>query len=74
MVEIDYKGHAIAGLAESWESTPDAVIWTFKLRKDVEFHNGKTMDAEDVIYSLNLHRGKDSKSGAAGWGRATLSN
>jgi peptide/nickel transport system substrate-binding protein len=65
LVEIDYKGHAIAELAESWESTPDAVTWTFKLRKDVEFHNGKTMDAEDVIYSLNLHRGKDSKSGAA---------
>ncbi|MGW8195314.1 MAG: ABC transporter substrate-binding protein, partial [Desulforhopalus sp.] len=30
----------------------------------VEFHNGKTMDADDVIYSLNHHRGKDTKSAA----------
>ncbi len=30
--------------------------------KGVEFHNGKTMDAEDVIFSLNRHRDKDSKS------------
>jgi len=65
LVEIDYKSRAIACLAESWESTPDGLTWAFKLRQSVEFHNGKTMDAEDVIYSINLHRGKDSTSGAA---------
>jgi peptide/nickel transport system substrate-binding protein len=32
----------------------------------VEFHNGKTLEAEDVIYSINHHRGKDSKSAAKG--------
>ncbi len=66
LIEIDYKGNPIPELAESWESTPDAAKWTFKLRKGVEFHNGKTMDAEDVIYSFNHHRGKDSKSAAKG--------
>ena len=65
LVEIDYKSNAIPELAESWECTPDAAKWIFKLRKDVEFHNGKTMDAEDVVYSFNLHRGEGSKSGAA---------
>jgi peptide/nickel transport system substrate-binding protein len=49
-------------LAESWESTPDAKQWTFKLRKQVEFQNGKTLTAADVIASINHHRGKDSKS------------
>lgn len=64
LVEIDADNRAVPELAESWEATPDAKKWVFKLRKGVEFHNGKTMDAEDVIYSINHHRGKDSKSAA----------
>ncbi len=66
LVEIDAKGEPIPELAESWESTPNAAKWTFKIRKGVEFHNGKTLDAEDVIFSINHHRGKDSKSAAKG--------
>ena len=49
-------------LAESWEGTNGATQWTFKLRKGVEFHNGKTLDAQDVVASINYHRGDDSKS------------
>ncbi len=66
LVEVNYKGEPIPELAESFESTPDAAQWTFKLRKDVEFHNGKSFDADDVIFSINHHRGKDSKSAAKG--------
>jgi len=64
LVEIDHKSQAVPELAESWDSTPDAKIWTFKLRKGVEFHNGKTMEADDVIHSINHHRGEKSKSAA----------
>ena len=46
LVEVDYKGNPIPELAESWESSPDAVKWVFKLRKGVEFHNGKTLNAD----------------------------
>jgi len=66
LVEVNNKGEAVPELAESWEASPDAVKWTFKLRKDVEFHNGKTLDAEDVIHSFNEHRGPDTKSAAKG--------
>ncbi|MEE8432190.1 MAG: ABC transporter substrate-binding protein [Candidatus Desulfatibia sp.] len=66
LVEVDYKSNPIPELAESWESSPDAVKWIFKLRQGVEFHNGKTMEAADVIESFNHHRGKDSKSAAKG--------
>jgi peptide/nickel transport system substrate-binding protein len=66
LVEIDYKANPIPELAESWEASPDAVQWTFKLRKGVEFHNGKTLDAEDVVFSINYHRGEDSTSAAKG--------
>lgn len=64
LVEIDHNAKPTPELAESWDSSPDAKIWNFKLRKGVEFHNGKTMDADDVIHSLNHHRGKDTKSAA----------
>ena len=66
LVEVDYRGEPMPELAESWEASPDAAKWTFKLRKGVEFHNGKTMDAEDVVYSFNEHRGADTKSAAKG--------
>jgi peptide/nickel transport system substrate-binding protein len=48
------------------ESSADAAKWIFKLRKGVEFHNGKTMSAEDVSTSINWHRDKESKSAAKG--------
>lgn len=51
-------------LAESWEASTDAKTWTFKLRSGVEFHNGQTLKASDVIASMNHHAGEDSKSGA----------
>lgn len=41
-------------LAESIES-PDATVWTVKLRKGITFHSGKTLSSADVIYSLKRH-------------------
>lgn len=64
LVEIDHENQAVPELAESWEASPDAKKWVFKLRRGVEFHNGKTMDADDVIHSINHHRGEDTKSAA----------
>jgi len=66
LVEVDYQGVPRPELSESWDASADAKTWAFKLRKGVEFHNGKTLDAEDVLYSINHHRGKDSKSAAKG--------
>jgi peptide/nickel transport system substrate-binding protein len=40
-------------LATSWESSPDNTVWTFHLRKGVQFHGGYgELKAEDVVYSL----------------------
>src|SRR5580693_7299487 len=63
LVEVDAKGDAVGELAESFEAKPGATTWIFNLRKGVTFTSGKTLDADDVIYSLNLHRG-ETKSGA----------
>jgi peptide/nickel transport system substrate-binding protein len=43
-------------LAESFEPNADATQWVFKLRKGVTFHDGKTLDANDVVYSLMRHK------------------
>jgi len=65
LTEIGSDNQLTSELAESWEATPDAKQWTFKIRKGVEFHNGKTLDATDVVDSINHHRG-ESDSAAKG--------
>lgn len=62
--EISVDGTAIPELAERWESSPDARVWTFTLRQGVTFHNGKTLDAGDVVASIQHHLGDKSTSAA----------
>lgn len=62
LVELDADGNPVAELAESWEASPDAKTWVFKIRKGVEFHNGKSLDADDVVASINHHRSEKSTS------------
>lgn len=64
LVDIDEYSRPVPGLAESWDVSADVATWTFNLRRGIEFHNGKTMDATDVIESMNHHRGDDSTSSA----------
>jgi peptide/nickel transport system substrate-binding protein len=51
-------------LAESWEPNGNATEWVFRLRKGVEFHSGKSLDAEDALYSIQRHLDKNVGSGA----------
>ncbi len=39
-------------LAESYSVTPDGLTYTFKLRPGVVFTNGRTLVADDIVYSL----------------------
>ena len=40
-------------LAESWEGSDDGLTWTFRLRKDVEWHDGEAFTAHDVEFTFN---------------------
>ena len=62
LVDIDEHSRPVPGLAESWETSADAATWVFKLHRGVEFHNGKSLTADDVVWSMNHHRGEDSES------------
>ncbi|KQV41276.1 ABC transporter substrate-binding protein [Rhizobium sp. Root1204] len=64
LVEIDDSGKPSPELAESWEASDGNKKWTIRLRKGVVFHNGKTLTADDVKYSLELHMGTATKSKA----------
>ncbi|WP_417424944.1 ABC transporter substrate-binding protein [Hoeflea sp.] len=66
LTEVGNDGKLIAELAESFEPSNGAKTWVFDLRKGVEFHNGKTMTADDVIATFNYHRDENSKSAAKG--------
>ncbi len=63
--EIAADGSLIPELATGWEASADAATWTFNIREGVEFHSGHILTAEDVIASINHHRGPDSTSAAA---------
>ncbi|MBI4278187.1 MAG: ABC transporter substrate-binding protein [Armatimonadetes bacterium] len=39
-------------LAEKWEVSPDGATYTFHLRKNVKFHNGDEVTADDVVFSF----------------------
>lgn len=60
------KGKVTPSLAESWTSVPEGFV--FKLRKGVKFHEGETLTAEDVAFSINraLHPISQFKTFTAG--------
>jgi len=53
LVSLDFDMQGIKpGLATSWTVSPDGKTYTFKLRSDVTFCDGKKMTAADVVYSI----------------------
>lgn len=64
LVEVGPDGSMVPNVAESWEASEDASEWRVKLRKGVMFHSGKEVTVEDVIASINFHRGEGSTSAA----------
>ena len=45
-------GDLTPAIAESYEVSEDRMTYTFHLREGVQFHNGETVTAEDVVYSI----------------------
>ena len=66
LVRVTAEGTVEPRVAESIEASADAKTWTFKIRKGVEFHNGKTMTPDDVMATVERHSDEESKSGALG--------
>lgn len=66
LVNISPSGEIMPRLAESVDASADAKTWFFRIRRGVEFHNGKTLTPEDVAQTLRRHSDENSQSGALG--------
>ncbi|KLI58528.1 peptide ABC transporter substrate-binding protein [Brachyspira hyodysenteriae] len=51
LLEKDMNGKLIPGVAESWEISEDGLTYTFKLRTNSKWTDGKTVVADDFVYS-----------------------
>lgn len=59
LVELNEDGEIVPWLAESWDVSEDGLIYTFKLREGVEFHDGTPFNAEAVAFVFDLARQED---------------
>ena len=60
LTRIDQNGAVQPQLAESWTVSDDGLVYTFRLRDGVAFHDGTSFDADDVVFSLDRARAEDS--------------
>ena len=51
LVSFDPQLQLVPELASTWEVSADGTLYTFHLRPDARFHNGKPVTADDVVYS-----------------------
>jgi len=61
LIEVGADGNLVPEIAESWDSD-DGITWVFQIRQGVSFHSGRDVTPEDVVASINHHRGDDSTS------------
>jgi len=55
LVTFDENYEVIPQLADSWDISDDRLTYTFTLRPDLKFHNGKTLEAEDIKASTERY-------------------
>lgn len=60
LTRIDQNGAVQPQLATEWTVSDDGLVYNFKLRANARFHDGTTLDASDVVFSLDRARGPDS--------------
>ena len=59
LMRVREDGTFEPALASAWTLSADARTWTFEVRSDVVFHDGKRLVAEDVAFSLRRMRDED---------------
>jgi peptide/nickel transport system substrate-binding protein len=56
LAHVKWTGNGVVALlAESWSTPDNGKTWIFKLRKGVQWHDGKPFDADDVVFSFNTY-------------------
>jgi peptide/nickel transport system substrate-binding protein len=60
----DLQGQVKPQMVDKWSVSKDNLLWTFTLRDDLEFHDGKAVTSEDAVASLKRWGSRDSFGGA----------
>ena len=63
LTNITPDGKFVGDAAESWTTSPDGLLYTFKLRKNVLFHDGTPVDAAAVKFNIDRMKDPATKSG-----------
>ncbi len=53
LTRVETDGSMVPGIADSWESTPDGTVWTFKLNPNAMFSDGTPITAEEVKWTFD---------------------
>ena len=62
LVQFDKDLNVIPAIAKSWKISPDGLIYTFYMREDIKFHNGREVNAKDFVYSFTRVLDPNTKS------------
>ena len=62
LVQFDNNLNIIPAIAKSWKISHDGLTYTFYLREDVKFHNGREVTAKDFVYSFTRILDPETKS------------
>ena len=62
LMRPDGKGKLVPDLAEGYEISSDGLQYTFTLRQDAQFHDGRKVTADDVVFTINLAKNSLVKS------------
>jgi peptide/nickel transport system substrate-binding protein len=57
---MDIEGRIRPQMVESYHTSEDAKTWTFRLRENLEFHDGSPVTSEDVVASLQRWGQRDA--------------
>lgn len=60
MYELNLDGTFTLTLAESVNLSDDGLVWTYKIRDNIKFHDGEPLTAEDIVFSYALYQNTES--------------
>ena len=54
LLRYDERGQLQSDLSDSWEVSPDGLVYTFRIRPNARWHDNRPVTADDVIHTINL--------------------
>ncbi len=64
LVRVNANSEYEGDLAESWEVSQDSLVYTYQLKRNIQFHDGSDFTAEDVVFTYQAvmeHQGQNDK-------------